>query len=91
MSDPVLVLPDGFTITVAEEWFKILSDQGYAQRAQIDAGQVKVIDTAGVQLLLALQNRLQSHGGNIEFTAMSEPFKQGFAILGLDQEIMIEV
>lgn len=51
------------------------------------AGQVQYCDTAGLQLLLALQKTLEKTGNNLHWQSVSESVREISAYLGLTNEL----
>ncbi len=51
------------------------------------AGQVQYCDTAGLQLLLALQKTLEKTGHNLHWQSVSESVREISAYLGLTNEL----
>lgn len=51
------------------------------------AGQVQYCDTAGLQLLLALQKMLEKTGHNLHWQSVSESVREISAYLGLTNEL----
>lgn len=51
------------------------------------AGQVQYCDTAGLQLLLALQKTLEKTGHNLHWQGVSESVREISAYLGLTNEL----
>lgn len=86
MSDPgsseAVRLPEACNIAGVESLYEQFSHADFEQRVQLDGSHVELIDTAGLQLLLALQNRLGSHGGHIEWLGVSEALKTAFELVG---------
>lgn len=87
VSDEGIVLPENMTIAAVEELHSVLASPQFEQRLKIDASGVKLIDMAGLQLLLAAQKRLSGHGGCIEWLGMSSAVKEAIAILGLTENL----
>ncbi len=82
-SDEVVVLPEYCNMAQVENLHGLLSGAVRAGRLKIDASQVRTADTAGVQLLLAMQKRLAGEGGAIEWVGMSDLLRQAATDLGL--------
>jgi anti-anti-sigma regulatory factor len=57
----------------------------------IDVSRVSAIDTAGVQLLLALQNEAANRGIALEFCGESAPLTQATTVLGMREKIQIAI
>jgi anti-anti-sigma regulatory factor len=55
----------------------------------IDVSRVSAIDTAGVQLLLALQNEAANRGITFEFCGESAPLTHAATVLGMREKIRI--
>ena len=88
-TDDVLVLPENYNIAQTEKLYELFSSTTGTGQVKIDGSQVVTVDTAGLQLLLAVQKRLGSHGGSIEWTGLSEALKKAAIDLGLSDLVKI--
>ncbi len=83
-SPSVIALGDSFTLAdVAArhaEWKKTLAAGG---QIEMDAGSLKTVDTAALQLLAALAREAQTRGLPLRWRASSEALRQGAERLGL--------
>lgn len=55
----------------------------------VDVSRVGAIDTAGIQLLLALQNEAANRGISLEICGESAPLTQAAMVLGMREKIRI--
>lgn len=78
------VLPDTINIAAVEGLYEQLSAEELEHGLALEAGAVQSIDTAGVQLLLALQKRLQNNGGEIDWLSVSPAITEAFESIGLN-------
>jgi ABC-type transporter Mla MlaB component len=62
---------------------RLLAALGGASSVSVDVSPIDVIDTAGLQLLLALQRGAASGGVPVEFHGESAALSQALSILGL--------
>jgi anti-anti-sigma regulatory factor len=88
-ADDVVVLPANCNIAQVEQLYELFSSAAGAGRVKIDASQVATADTAGLQLLLAVQKRLGGHGGSIEWIGLSDVLKKAAMDLGLPDLVKI--
>ncbi|MBK8971171.1 MAG: STAS domain-containing protein [Hahellaceae bacterium] len=82
-TENAFVLPEQCNISAVENLYERLRDEQYAERIKLDGSHVTAADTAGVQLLVALQKRVAGHGGAIEWVAVSDALKRAATDLGL--------
>ncbi len=87
--NPPIKLPASLTISTVEPLHQLLQQPGYEKNLQLDAGGVEVVDTAGLQLILAAQQRLEENGGTIEWSAGSDSLNQAIKTVGLDKYLII--
>lgn len=84
-------LDSSVDITVVEslygEFEKVLSSNG---GVAIDAGQVERIDTSALQLIFTFKEQINSNGYDVEWSEMSESFKETAALVGLDELLSLE-
>lgn len=86
-----ITLPTSLTIQSASSDHKELSERISHIEApvQIDAGAVEEIDTAGMQLLLALVTELNTQSLKAEWQSPSEVLIQTAAILGMSEALAL--
>ncbi|OZG75287.1 hypothetical protein BTA51_02570 [Hahella sp. CCB-MM4] len=84
-----LKLPANLTIANIEALHEQLKAKEFEKKLVLDASNVEVVDTAGVQLLLAAQRRLEAGGGLLDWKAGSEVLKQAIKVVGLEDTIVI--
>jgi anti-anti-sigma regulatory factor len=70
---------------VADLQFSLVAARG--DPLLVDGGSVERIDTAGLQLLVALARRQQLSGGRLEWKAVSPELRKGGERLGLTAEL----
>jgi len=79
-----------FTIAAAatqrEVLLQALADD--APELRLDLSQVEACDSAGVQLLLALERSARERGRPLRITDPSEPVRQALATYGLDERLL---
>ena len=85
-----VVLPEEFTIAVADEYLRLLMER-VEQREEIvlSAGSVARIDTAAIQLLFVVQRELVGQGLSLSWQEASQVVKESVALLGLDRELAL--
>jgi len=80
----MVILPHGLEIKDVEAIHRNLSDAlDTGQPLTIDLSHVAAVDTAGIQLLLALQTEAKNRGTPLTFAGHSTPFRQAISVLGL--------
>lgn len=86
MPNPIKIeLQDVIDISKVEglmESFKSSADN--SSHIELDAGQVKRIDTAGLQLLYSFQHTLNQQQGHVEIVNASQAFKECARLVGFD-------
>ncbi|WP_020407297.1 STAS domain-containing protein [Hahella ganghwensis] len=83
-----ITLPASLTIANVEALHEQLQAPEYEKKVQFDASNVEVVDTAGLQLLLAVQRRLSANGGIIDWKAGSDALGQAIKAAGLQDVIV---
>jgi anti-anti-sigma regulatory factor len=77
-------LPHGLEIKDVEQIQQQLSAAlDGAASVTVDISHVAAVDTAGVQLLLALKTEAENRGIPLTFAGQSAPFSQALTVLGL--------
>lgn len=90
-----LTLPLGPELCIAQAaeqrdaWLKALAavEPGQAVQAEVDAAGVQALDSAGVQLLLALKAQLERQGGQLQLRAPNALVASALAVFGLDESL----
>ena len=85
----IVKLPSSLTISAVEALHQQLQPPAFEKGLQLDASEVEVVDTAGLQLLLAAQQRLEVNGGTIEWVAGKDILSQALKTVGLDEFLVI--
>jgi anti-sigma B factor antagonist len=73
--------------TAAEEFPRLLAAVEKDATVRVGLADVTEIDTAGLQLLLAVRRAAERLGGGAEFHDASEPVREALAILHLDGDL----
>ncbi len=84
-----LKLPASLTIAGIEALHEQLKAPEFEKKLVLDASDVEVVDTAGLQLILAAQRRLESAGGQLEWEVGNDALKQAVKMIGLEDTIVI--
>lgn len=82
-ANEMVVLPEALTIAHVEALFETLGRQSEQSRLTLDGSIVELADTAGLQLLMALRQRLMSQGGNLEWQGISPALAKAMTDLGV--------
>lgn len=71
---------------IQADWLQALStlESGQAGQVTLPLGGVEAIDSAGLQLLLALKARLEQHGGQLRLAEPSKVVQEALRTFGLD-------
>ncbi|MGA2778456.1 MAG: STAS domain-containing protein [Steroidobacteraceae bacterium] len=86
--DPVFYLDANLEIQNIEDVRRDLVEMlARALPVTVDVSRITSIDTAGVQLLLALGNSALKHGASVEFRGESAALSNALAVLGLQGAI----
>ena|ERR1700690_259237 len=86
--DTVYSLDPNFEIQNLEETRReLIESLGRGLPVTIDVSRISSIDTAGVQLLVALRNAAPKHGVNVEFRGESAALSSALVMLGLQDAI----
>ena len=87
----IITLPKTLTIQSVSADHKDLSERIIDIEApvQLDAGTIEEIDTAGMQLLLALISELNTQSLKVEWQSPSEVLIQTAAILGMSEALAL--
>lgn len=84
-------LPEHLTIIEIAEWKEqIKSTVADANTLDVDISQLKRVDTAGLQLLLAMKIAVESGGGSVQWHGESDSLSQGAAWLGMSNLLGIK-
>jgi anti-sigma B factor antagonist len=70
--------------TAAEQCPPLLAALAKSNRLEIGLAGVTELDTAGLQILLAVRREAERLGGGVEFRDPSDPVRETFAIVHLD-------
>lgn len=72
-----------------EAWLQALGavEPGQPVLAELDASAVEALDSAGVQLLLALKALVERQGGQLQLKAPNALVKSALAVFGLDDTL----
>jgi anti-sigma B factor antagonist len=73
--------------TVAEEFPRLLAAVEKSTTVRVGLAGVTEMDTAGLQLLLAVRRAAERLGGAAEVHDASDPVREALAILQLDDEL----
>jgi len=73
--------------TAAEQWSPLLAALEDGGDLRIGLAAVTEVDTAGLQILLAVRREAERLGGAAEFHGASEPVREALAIVHLDGEL----
>lgn len=68
---------------ISEEWKKIFADE--PSEITIDMSDLEEVDTAGAQVLLALQKECSERKCKLAMTGMKENVKSFFRLIGCNQ------
>ncbi|MGH1438801.1 MAG: STAS domain-containing protein [Cellvibrionaceae bacterium] len=68
---------------VADLHTKLTSALESSSNIELDVHEVEKVDTAGLQLLVALHNELEKSDGNLTWKAPSEAFTEAVAVTGM--------
>ena len=82
-------LPASFTIRAVREFKSQLSSLDAAGAFDVDASDNSEIDTAGLQLLLAIRREVVGQGGELRWIAPSDLLRASARALGLAQELSL--
>ncbi len=86
--DAVYVLEANFEIQNLEETrHDLIESLARGVGVTVDVSRVATIDTAGVQLLIALRNAAPKHGVSVEFRGESAALANALLMLGLQDAI----
>lgn len=84
VSEERCALPAHFDVRNVEAVHDQLMPLWRAGSVRVDAGAVKAVDTAAVQLLVVLRRSAQAEGVALEIANPSEELRQASAVLGVD-------
>ena len=88
--DSVYILDANFEIQNLEETRRDLVDSlTRGLPVTVDVSRIATIDTAGVQLLIALRNAASKHGVSVEFRGESTALSNALLMLGLPDAIPV--
>ncbi len=73
--------------TAAEQWSPLMAALEAGHSLRVGLAGVTEVDTAGVQILLAVRREADRLGGTAEFHDPSEPVLDALAIVHLDGEL----
>ncbi len=82
-------LPSSLTIRGVRELKKQLASSLTGGDLGLDAAAVNEVDTAGVQLLLAIRRHVVAQGGTVTWSGASELLRGAVRALGLSQELAL--
>ena len=85
-----MILPEHLTILEVAEWKdRFLSEIDSAAFFELDVSGMKRVDTAGMQLLLAVKKTLQERDKDIKWVGHSESLNHSAQELGLLEVLML--
>lgn len=75
---------------IQSDWLQLLAgvEAGQPCEAQLDLSGVESIDSAGLQLLLALKLQLERQGGQLVLASPGPAVRDALGVFGLDDTLM---
>ena len=91
MADSALQLPESLVIQNVAEWKEhFLSTLAAGALPPLDASALKDIDSAGLQLLLAVAVEAGKQGSSLDWTSISPELKDFAKVLGVSEPLNLE-
>ena len=86
----VFVLPEKLTIALTADCFRrLMSKVEQGQDIFMDASGVERIDTAGIQLLLVVQQVLMEARNTLRWVTVNDAFRESVDLLGLTEQLAL--
>lgn len=84
-------LPDALVIQNVAEWKdRFVAQLATGRMPDLDAGLLKDVDTAGLQLLLAVANETEKQGSQLNWSATSAELRDFARVLGVCEHLNLD-